>query len=106
MTKSMRIPDELQARAEKLGLWITVLDGSEQEEGLDFGPFMLSCAVTRKHIWPHALPAEGIADALDCYARERQLPDGADIGAAWCDFGASWITDDMVQQAKKAASSI
>jgi hypothetical protein len=81
------VPDLLQARARKLGLLISA--DADQEKGLDFGPFLLRCGQTGYLVWAHGLPAEGIADALNCCERELKLPD-EEIGEAWRDFGARW----------------
>jgi hypothetical protein len=106
------IPGPLQARARKLGLLIIVDD--DIAGGEHYGPFMLYCAKTGYPIWFWGLPAEGIADAMNCVEREHQLIQtvktkrtwddlygwaetivddaelSAAIEAAWHDFGTGW----------------
>jgi hypothetical protein len=81
------IPELLRARAEGLWLVITVLTPDEASE-LDRGPFVLRC-LEGYNVWEGGLPAEGIADALNCYERELCL-DEEEVGAAWKDFGTGW----------------
>jgi hypothetical protein len=83
------VPDFLQARAKRLGLYVTA-DAADAgyEKELDLGPFILRCGQTDHHVWAFGLPAEGIADALDCYEREGRLPPDKDIGGAWRAFGS------------------
>jgi hypothetical protein len=78
----------LEERASKLGCQITLRNGP-LEEGIDHGPYMLCCAVTGARIWPTGLTIEGIAEALNCFERELQLPDDQKPGA-WADFGSRW----------------
>jgi hypothetical protein len=76
------IPDLLQARARKFGLAVTAEAGND--EGLDYGPFLLRCKQTGHLIWAHGLSAEGVANALRCFEREIRQP--RDVEIAWQDF--------------------
>jgi hypothetical protein len=117
MTES--VPDFLQARAKRLGLYITA-DAADAgyEKELDLGPFLLRYGQIGYLVWGTGLPAEGIAGALDCYVRECQLTAeletewlwADDIGwyevivdearwnaateQAWRDFGSGWRVID------------
>jgi hypothetical protein len=77
----------LQARAQQLGCFIATDESCNNSE-IDLGPYVLRDAESGKDIWGTGLPVKGIAEALDCFERELQLPPGEDIGAAWADFGA------------------
>jgi hypothetical protein len=92
--KTESIGDLLQARARKLDAVITVATEDERksyaEDGVDFGPFILRCHDGYHVIWDATLPAEGIADALNCLEREYQLPDDQ-LGDAWRNFGKRWL---------------
>ena len=76
----------LRKQADALNCRIELSD-RDPEEGLDFGPFMLSDA---DGVWEFGLPLAGIADALDCFDREL----GGDE-KAWTNFGAGWATHYM-----------
>jgi hypothetical protein len=85
---SATISNLLAVRAERLGVYIKVLD--QEEPDIDFGLFVLCCAETDRHIWERGLPAEGIATALNCFERELKLRAGGDVGEAWADFRPHW----------------
>jgi hypothetical protein len=97
-TMPTAIPDFLQTHAAKFELIVTADAG--HKEGLDVGPFLLRCRQTGRLFWPHGLPVEGIADALNCFERElwftRDLDPkdearwNAALSQAWGDFGESW----------------
>jgi hypothetical protein len=83
----------LAARARKLGCWIDQYGPEEMDPEVDKGPYLLKYAGLKDLVWETGLPLEGITDALDCYERELQLPEGADIGKAWANFGLGWAAD-------------
>jgi hypothetical protein len=92
MSDDETIPILLRIRAEALGLVIEVLDDDYPfDPELDLGRFMLlDPDGGGAPIWAHGLPLTGIADALNCFAREDGSGDAANIEGAWRDFGASW----------------
>lgn len=82
------VPEFLRMRAEALGLVITVLEPEDWGE-LDCGPFVLRWGDGYHVIWDGGLPAEGIADAINCFQREEE----DDGGAAWTNFGEGWAAE-------------
>ena len=93
------IPEALRVRAETLGLVVEVLGPEGLAEGIDCGPFVL-----RDHggynVWEGGLPAEGIAEALDRYEREKLL-DEKDVAEAWKGFGEGWAADAFSRWTKQ-----
>jgi len=78
----------LRRFAASLGCQIKLLD-EEPRAGLDHGPYVLVCGDGYHLVWKFGLPIEGIADALECLAREQRLPRDR-IEEAWANFGKTW----------------
>jgi|SRR5215831_3714051 len=87
MSDTPAIRVALRRLAASLGCTIELLSEPTQE-GVDFGPYALADE-TGHAIWIGGLPIEGIADALQCLAREHQLPSDR-MEEAWANFGKTW----------------
>jgi hypothetical protein len=86
-TPALRV--SLRRLAAVYGCEIVQFDG-DWDSRIDRGPYLLRDVASGTNIWDGGLPVEGIADALMCLMRERQLPEDR-MYEAWANFGSSWL---------------
>jgi hypothetical protein len=78
--------DELEGRANSIGCHIATLEPEERQDD-DLGPYKLIYA-DGYAVWGCGLHAEGIRDAITCFATELQT---GNIEAAWAEFGKDFF---------------